>query len=128
MNNDPSNRPIKTVDDYLSSLPEDQRVALDRLRSLVKATAPEATEKISYGMPMFFYSGRLVAYAAFKDHLSFFIMSYKVMDMLKEELKPYLKAKATLHFSVDKPLPVSLVKKIVQAKIKENEEKAAKKK
>jgi uncharacterized protein YdhG (YjbR/CyaY superfamily) len=127
MPDDQNNKRIKNVDDYLASLPENQQVALEKLRSLVKATAPKATEKISYGMPMFFYSGRLVAYAAFKDHLSFFIMSYRVMDMLKEELKPYLKAKATLHFSVDKPLPVSLVKKIVRAKIRENEEKAAQK-
>jgi uncharacterized protein YdhG (YjbR/CyaY superfamily) len=125
MKNDQDKKPLKTVDDYLAALPEEQRVALEKLRRIIKSAAPDALEKIGYGMPIFNYKGNLVGYAAFKDHCSLFIMSYKVMDMFKEELKPYFKATATIHFTPDKPLPVTLVKKIVKARIEENEEKKA---
>jgi len=126
MKQDQHNKPAKTVDDYLAMIPEDERAVLEKLRKTVKATAPKAVEKISYGMPTFNYLGPLVGFATFKNHCSFYIMSYKVMDMFKEELKPYDKATATIRFSTDKPLPVLLVKNIVKARIKENEAKVRK--
>jgi uncharacterized protein YdhG (YjbR/CyaY superfamily) len=116
-----SAKPAKDVAAYLAPLPPDQRRALKKLRATIKSAAPKAVEKISYRMPLYFYLGYLVGFAAFKNHCSFFVMSYKVMGMFKNELKPYLSAKATLHFTLEKPLPVSLVKKIVKARVKENE-------
>src|SRR6266511_637983 len=110
-----------SVEDYLASLPEDQRVALEKLRKTIRAAAPEATETISYQMPAFKNQGRfLVSYAAFKDHCSFFPASNAVMEALGEELKPYFSGKGTLRFTTDKPLPAALVKKIVKARIEEN--------
>jgi len=110
-----------SVEDYLASLPEEQRVALEKLRKTIKAAAPEATETISYQMPAFKNQGRfLVSYAAFKDHCSFFPASNAVMEALGEQLKPYFSGKGTLRFTTDKPLPAALVKKIVKARIEEN--------
>jgi uncharacterized protein YdhG (YjbR/CyaY superfamily) len=118
-------KPAKDVNAYLAALPPAQRKVLKRLRATIKSAAPKAVEKISYRMPLYFYLGYLVGFAAFKNHCSFFVMSYKTMGMFKKELKPYLSAKATLHFTPEKPLPVSLVKKIVKARVKENEARKA---
>ncbi len=111
----------KDVSAYLAALPPAQRRVLKKLRATIKSAAPKAVEKISYRMPLYYYLGYLVGFAAFKDHCSFFIMSYKVMGMFKKELKPYWKATATLHFTPENPLPVSLVRRIVKARVKENE-------
>ena len=118
--------PAKDVDEYLASVPKDARNVLEKLRSTIKASAPNAVEKISYRMPTFNYHGPLVGFAAFKNHCGFYIMSYKVMDLFKEEIRPYDTATATIRFTTDKPLPVSLVKKLVKARIKENEVKMKK--
>jgi uncharacterized protein YdhG (YjbR/CyaY superfamily) len=126
MKQDQHNKPAKNVDEYLGAIPEEARAVLEKVRKTVQAAAPKAVEKISYRIPTFNYLGPLVGFAAFKNHCSFFIMSYKVMDMFKEELKPYDTATATIHFSADKPLPVLLVKNIVKARIKENEGKVRK--
>ena len=105
----------------MAALPEESRAALERLREMIKAAAPEATEAISYQMPAFKDHGRsLVAYAAFKDHCSLFPMSKAVIEARREELKPYLAGKGTLRFHADKPLPAELVRKLVKARLAEN--------
>jgi uncharacterized protein YdhG (YjbR/CyaY superfamily) len=110
-----------TVDDYLAALPEKPRAALQKLRQTIKAVTPEATETISYQIPTFKLHGRpLVAYAAFQNHCSLFPMSMSVIEAYEQELKPYRASKGTLHFQPDKPLPTSLVKKLVKARIEEN--------
>jgi uncharacterized protein YdhG (YjbR/CyaY superfamily) len=110
-----------SVEDYLAALPERSRVALEKLRKTIKAAAPEATETISYEMPAFKDHGRsLVAYAAFKDHCSFFPMSSKVIEAHREDLKPYCTGRGTIRFHADEPLPTALVKRIVKARIEEN--------
>ena len=109
------------VEDYMAALPQESRAALERLREMIKAAAPEATETISYQMPAFKDHGRsLVAYAAFKDHCSLFPMSKAVIEARREELKPYLTGKGTLRFQADKPLPAALVRKLVKARLAEN--------
>jgi uncharacterized protein YdhG (YjbR/CyaY superfamily) len=111
-----------SVDDYLAALPDESRAVLRKLRTAIKAAAPEATETISYQMPAFKDHGRfLVSYAAFKDHCSLFPASKAVMESLGEELKPYFSGKGTPRFTVDKPIPAALVKRIVKARIEENE-------
>jgi uncharacterized protein YdhG (YjbR/CyaY superfamily) len=108
------------VENYLAALPADQRSALEKLRTTIRTTAPDATETISYQMPTFKLRGRvLVYYAAFKDHCSLFPASEAVMEALGEELKPYFSGKGTLRFTPDKPIPAALVKRIVKARIEE---------
>ena len=110
-----------SVEDYLASLPEEQRAALEKLRKTIKATAPKATETISYQMPAFKQDGRfLVSYAAFKDHCSLYPASYAVMEALGGELEPYFSGKGTLRFQADRPIPAALVKKIVELRLQEN--------
>ena len=118
-----------SVDNYLAALPRDKRAALEKLRKITKSIVPEATEVISYRIPVFKYKGRpLVAFAAFEKHCSFYAMSPSVMEAHKGELKPYDTAKGTIRFPTSKPLPATLVAKLVRARITENEKSAAKKK
>lgn len=113
---------MNPIDEYLKTVPEEARTALETLRQAIRAAAPEATETIAWRMPTFRQEGRLlVAMAAFKDHYSLFPMSLAVMDQFKEELADLDTTKGTIHFDFGKPLPVALVKKIVKAKMKENE-------
>jgi uncharacterized protein YdhG (YjbR/CyaY superfamily) len=113
--------PARDVDDYLAALPDDARAALEELRTVIKAAVPDATETISYQVPTFKYRGSLVAFAAFKNHCSFYVMSPSVMAAHKEELKPYDTSTGTIRFPANKPLPVALVTKLVAARIAENE-------
>ncbi|MBN2167714.1 MAG: DUF1801 domain-containing protein [Actinobacteria bacterium] len=110
-----------SVDDYLSRVPVESRVALELLRETIKSAAPMAEETISYKIPTFNYKGSLVAFAAFKNHLSFFVMSPAVMEAHSDELTGYKTGEATLHFTADEPLPGKLVEKLVKARIEENE-------
>lgn len=91
------------------------------LRAIIRVAAPEAVELISYQIPTFYYLGGLVAFHAAKNHCSFHLMSPSVLNAFRNELKSYDMTKATIHFSVDKPLPTEVVKKIVKARIEENE-------
>jgi len=109
-----------TVDEYLDSLPEKERTVLGNLRKTIKATAPQAEEVIGYGMPGYKYHGMLVYFAAYKNHCSFF-PGTSMLGAFEDEVKPYKTSKGTLQFTVDKPLPASLVKKIVKARMKQNE-------
>jgi uncharacterized protein YdhG (YjbR/CyaY superfamily) len=109
-----------SVEEYMAALPEPERSTLERLRATIRVAAPEATETISYQMPAFRQQGRfLVSYAAFKDHCSLFPASEAVMTAYGEELKPYFSGKGTLRFTVEKPIPAALVKKIVKSRIEE---------
>ena len=112
----------KNVDDYLAGVPEPGRSTLKKVRAVIRSVVPEeTTEVISYGIPTFTYKRGLVAFAAFRDHCSFFPLGSSVLDAFKEELKEFRVSKGTLHFPLDTPLPASLVKKIVMARIVQNE-------
>jgi len=112
--------PAKNVDEYLAGVPTEARATLEKLRKTIKAAAPMASEVISYQMPMYKHHGMLIGFAAFKDHCSIFPGS-AVMDTYKEELKGYDTSKGTIRFPVNKPLPAALVKKLVKARIEQNE-------
>lgn len=113
------------VEAYLAGVPEPARETLEEMRAMVRAAAPkEATETISYGMPSFQYKGGLVAYAAFKQHCSFFPMGSAAIEEFAEELKGFRVSKGTIQFPLDKPLPAGLVKKMVRACVARNEAKA----
>jgi uncharacterized protein YdhG (YjbR/CyaY superfamily) len=104
---------------YLRAVPPAPRAALQKLRKTIKAAAPKATEGISYGIPMFKHHGMLVGYAAFKGHCSFFPGT--ALNAFKRELASYETSKGTIRFTVDKPLPAALVRKLVKARVAQNE-------
>lgn len=110
----------ETVEEYLATVPEDQLSALMRIRNIIQEAVPEAVEGISYQIPTFKYLGPLVAFAAFKKHCSFYLMSTAVMDAYRKELESYDTAKGTIHFQPDKPLPEELVIRLVKARVEEN--------
>ena len=115
---------VATVDDYLAGVPEPARSTLNNVRALIRKLVPaEAVEGISYGMPAFKYKGPLVGYAAFAEHCSFFPMSGSALEEFAVELKGYSTSKGTIRFPLDKPLPAALVKKLVKARIAQNEAK-----
>jgi uncharacterized protein YdhG (YjbR/CyaY superfamily) len=113
--------PAATVDDYIAAAPEDARAALEELRKAIKAAAPKATEVISYQIPLYKHHGHLVAFSASKDYCVFTVMSPALMREHAAELKDYKLGKASIRFAADKPLPPALVRKLVKARIAENE-------
>jgi uncharacterized protein YdhG (YjbR/CyaY superfamily) len=114
------------VDGYLARLPDDQRQALEALRQLIKATVPGAQERISYGTSVIFALKRdLVGFVAQKKHLSFFIMSPELASAMRAEIEQTHRVSgATIHFSPERPLPASLVRRILDARVTEQSEPA----
>ena len=123
---DAKTAPARNVDEYLSRVPIATRATLAKLRQTIKAAAPMAAEVISYQMPMYKHHGMVIGFAAFKNHCSIFPGS-AVMDAHQTELKGYDTSKGAIRFPANKPLPAALVRKLVKARIKENEARAAKK-
>jgi uncharacterized protein YdhG (YjbR/CyaY superfamily) len=114
----------KTVNEYLAAVPEPARSTLKKVRAAIRSAAPaEATEVISYGMPIFKYKGMLMGYAAFAKHCSLFLATSSFSKKFQKELSPYHTSKGTIRFPTDKPLPASLVKKIVRARVTQNGQK-----
>ena len=110
-----------TIDEYLASLSEDKRAALEKLRKIIRAAAPKAEECISYRLPAFRLEGRmLVAFGAAKNHCALYPMSSATVEAHKNELKEYDTSKGTIRFQPDAPLPAALVRKLVKARIAEN--------
>jgi len=117
-----SSAPAKNVDEYLAAVAEPARTTLNRIRTMIRSVVPpEATEAITYGIPTFKVQGSLLAFAAFTNHCSLFPMSLSVIDAFKNELKPFLASKGTVRFPLDKPLSAALVKKLVKARVAQNE-------
>ena len=110
----------KTIDEYLASLSEDKRTALEKLRRIIRAAAPKAEECISYQLPAFRLNGMLVGFAATANHCAFYLMSSSTVEAHKDELKDYDTSKGTIRFQADNPLPAALVRKLVKARIAEN--------
>ena len=111
----------ENVDEYLASVPEPARSTLEKVRAAIRSAVPaEATECISYGMPAFKHKGVLVWFAAFSDHCSLFPTA-SVIEAFKKELEGFSTSKGTIQFPTDKPLPVALVKKLVKARVAQNE-------
>ncbi len=117
----------KTVEEYIADVPEPQRSTLQKVRAVIQSVLPaEATECISYRIPCVKYQGMLLGYAAFAEHCSLFGMSGTLLGPFKEELKKYSTSKGTIRFPVDKPLPATLIKKLVKHAIAEKNAKAKK--
>lgn len=110
---------FESIDEYIAAQPKNIQAILQELRQAIKQAAPHAEEAISYQMPAFKQNGVLVWFAAFKNHVSVF-PKVSVMEEFKEQLSPYQKSKGTIKFPLDKPLPLDLIKEIVQFRVKEN--------
>ena len=109
----------RDIDTYLADIDDDKRIALEKLRRDVRAAARGAEECISYGIPAFKLEGRLlVAFGAAAKHCSFYPGAYPI-EACKGDLKPYSLSKGTIRFPADKPLPATLVRKLVRARLAE---------
>lgn len=110
------------VDRYLAKAPKDVQNKLKKLREAIRETAPTARERISYGMPYYDYKGRLAYLRYTKTHIGLYIPP-PVLEEHKKELTDYETAKATVRFPLDKKIPVTLIKKLIKARMKKNETK-----
>ena len=114
----------KTIDEYLARLGDDQRAALQALREMIRAAAPQAEECISYKMPAFRLNGMLVGFAAAKRHCALYAWNGTTVAEFAEVLKGYDVSKGTIRFTPDKPLPEALVRRLVEEKVALNAAKA----
>ena len=119
-------KPVKSVDEYIAQAPEAVREKLQALRATIKDAAPGAQERISYGMPYYEYKGRLVYFQLWTKHIGFYIPT-PIVEEHMSELKGYETTDATIRFPLNKELPLDLIKKLVQARVRKNDEAAEKK-
>lgn len=107
---------FRSIDEYIAAFPEDVQKILEELRATIKATASEAGEKMSYGIPTFTLDGKyLIYFAAWKNHISIYPIPAGSAAFNKE-ISQYVEGKGTLKFPIDKPLPLKLIAKIVKAR------------
>ncbi len=124
---DSPKRKPETIDEYLASVKADHRDALQKVREAIHAVAPNAEECINYGIPAFRLNGRsLVFFGAWANHCAFYPGSSATLKKIRNELRNFQTSKGTLRFSPDKPVPVALVKKVLKARITENNARANK--
>src|SRR5690349_4828700 len=109
----------KDIDEYILDFPEDVQTKLQEIRKVIHETAPDATEKIAYGMPTFYQNGNLVHFAAFKNHIGFFPAPSGI-NAFEKELSKYRTGKGTLQFSNNEEIPFDLIKKITKFRLEEN--------
>lgn len=113
------------IDAYIAEFPADTQTVLEELRALVRATAPDATETISYAIPTFDLNGRhLVHFGGFAKHVGFYPVP-SGMAAFEEELKPFKRGKGSVQFPLDKPLPTDLIRRIVEFRVAESMRKAS---
>ena len=110
------------IDEYIAGFPAETQALLQQFRETVKAVAPAATEAISYAMPAFKLDGMLVWFAAHANHIGFYPRA-SAIEEFKQELSGYKSAKGTVQFPINKPLPVDLIKEMVQFRMLENMQK-----
>jgi len=117
---------FKTIDEYIKIFPKDIQKILEMVRQTIKKAAPEAEEAISYQMPTFKLNGNLVHFAAFKNHIGFYPTPSGTKEF-KKEISVFRSGKGSIQFPIDKPMPLSLIKKIVKYRVKESVTAAKKK-
>jgi len=108
-----------TIDEYIAQFPEDVQQILVKIRAVIKESAPEAVEKISYQMPGFYLNGFLVSFAVWKHHIGFYPRSSE-MEASIDELSAYKGTKGSVHFPLDEPMPYELISKLVKVRVAEN--------
>lgn len=108
-----------TIDEYIQQFPADIQDILKQIRQVIKEAAPEAEEKISYQMPCFYLNGNLVYFAAFKKHIGFYPTPNGIEEF-KEELSHYKGAKGSVQFPLNQPMPLDLIRRIVEFRVAVN--------
>jgi uncharacterized protein YdhG (YjbR/CyaY superfamily) len=112
-----------SIDIYISGFPQDIQSTLEEIRKTIRQAAPEAEEKINYGIPTFVFHGNLVHFAANKKHIGFYPAPSGI-EAFKTELSVYKGAKGSVQFPIDKPMPLELIAEIVKFRVMENQERA----
>ena len=108
-----------SIDEYINNFPENIQNILTEIRTIIQEIAPDATEKISYGIPTFYLNGNLVHFAAYKNHIGFYPGASGIENFQKE-ISIYKNSKGTIQFPLNEDLPIDLIKKIVAFRINEN--------
>jgi len=112
------------MDEYISGFPRKTQQALEELRALIKASAPAATETISYAIPTFDLNGKhLVHFAGYERHVGLY-PAPSGLEAFKEDLKPYKQGKGSVQFPLDQPLPTDLIRRIVEFRVAQTTGKA----
>jgi len=118
------NKTSETVDAYIATFPESTQLILRKVRSIIKNSAPEAIENIAYGMPAYKIKGKpLVYFAGYKNHIGFYATPTG-HEAFAEELSKYKQGKGSVQFPLSAPIPYDLIKRIVEFRVKENQEKS----
>lgn len=116
----------KSIEEYISNFPKETQLLLEEVRNTIKNTAPEAEESISYGMPVYkLYKKPLVYFAGYGNHIGFYATPTGHAEFAKE-LSKYKQGKGSVQFPINEPLPLELIKRIVQFRVEENRKKAGK--
>lgn len=110
---------VTNIDEYLADLSEDKRNSLQKVRESIRKAVPGCKERISYQVPIISFGKDLVGFSAQKDYCSFYTMSPPLVKELSQELRNFKISGATIHFTPEKPLPESLIKKIIKRRLEE---------
>ncbi len=121
-----SNMAANNIDEYIATCPPEVQGILQQVRTVIREVAPQAVEAIRYGMPTFILYGNLVHFAAFKRHIGFYPTPAGI-EPFKAELAAYPTSKGAIQFPLNRPVPFDLIRRIVQARVLENQEKAQRK-
>lgn len=122
----PNRSTASSIDEYIAEFSPETRKALEEVRAVIKASAPGATERISYAIPTFDLNGRhLVHFAGYKSHIGLYPGASGI-EAFREELEPYKSAKGSVQFPLDQPMPTDLIRRIVELRVKESTGKAPK--
>lgn len=111
----------KSVDAYIAKAPKEHQAKLREMRRIIRSAAPQALEKLSYGMPYYHYKGRLAYFAFAKKHIGLYIPPPIIQEHVKE-LNGYVTAKATVQLPLERKLPITLIKKLIKARMRYNKE------
>lgn len=112
------------MDGYIAAFPKNVREILNKLRQVIRESAPGAEETISYGIPTFKLNGNLVHFGAYKNHIGFY-PTPSAIAAFKKELSSYKQSRGTVQFPIDEPIPLGLIKRMVRFRVKENLNKTA---
>ena len=113
-----------TIDEYIAGFPAEVQAILQKVRATIHQAAPDAQEKIGYGIPTFTLHGNLVHFAAYKNHIGFY-PAPRGIEKFKDELAAYAGSKGTIQFPLDQPIPYELIRRIVVFRVQDNLEQAA---
>ena len=109
-----------TIDEYIAAFPAETQAVLREMRALLRASAPDATETISYAIPTFDLNGRhLVHFAGYERHIGFYPIPSGI-EAFKDEFKPYKQGKGSIQFPLGQPLPKDLIRRVVEFRVAEN--------